>query len=68
MPEPLAFSDSTLTRIADAKIQAAIDEGQFDNLPGFGKPSPVIDEPYDAGWWIRRKLKREALPIRLTPD
>ncbi|TWT85220.1 hypothetical protein Pla123a_00260 [Posidoniimonas polymericola] len=68
MPEPLAFNDSTLTRIADAKIQAAIDEGQFDNLPGFGKPLAIIDEPYDPGWWIRRKLKREELPIRLTPD
>ena len=68
MPEPLALSDSTLTRIADAKIQAAIDEGQFDNLPGLGKPLPLLDEAYDPGWWIRRKLKREQLPLRLTPE
>ncbi|TWT32293.1 hypothetical protein KOR34_40550 [Posidoniimonas corsicana] len=68
MAEPISFSDSTIARIADAKLQAAIEEGQFDNLPGLGKPLPLIDEPYDPGWWVRRKLKREELAMRLTPD
>jgi len=48
--------------VAENKIRAAIEAGGFDNLPGFGKPSPLVDEPYDPFWWIRRKLKQEQLP------
>jgi Domain of unknown function (DUF1992) len=47
--------------IAENKILAAIETGEFDNLPGLGKPSPLIDEPYDPFWWIRRKLQQEKL-------
>lgn len=49
--------------VADNKIRTAIDAGEFDNLPGLGKPSPLIDEPYDPFWWIRRKLREERLPV-----
>ena len=38
--------------------------GQFDNLPGFGKPHPIFDEEYDPHWWIRRKLAHEGLTGR----
>ncbi len=31
--------------IADRKIQEAIEEGQFDNLPGKGKPLDLDDDP-----------------------
>jgi len=58
--------------LAEERIQAAQAEGQFDNLPGFGKPIPGIDEPHDELWWVKEKLKREqisslppALAIRL---
>jgi hypothetical protein len=26
-------------------------------LPGVGQSSPLIDEPYDRFWWVRRKLR-----------
>ena len=55
------FSDRALQIIADNKIRGAIEAGEFDNLPGFGKPAAICDEPYDPYWWIRRKLKREEL-------
>lgn len=55
------FSDRAVRIIADIKIRAAIEAGEFDNLPDFGKPSAIIDEPYDPFWWIRRKLRRESL-------
>lgn len=45
------------------RIRAAIEAGEFDNLPGVGKPCPLIDEPYDPYWWIRRKLRRENLQM-----
>ena len=47
--------------LADNRIQQAIEEGQFDELPGFGKPIPDIDEPYDPMWWVKKWMKREKL-------
>ncbi len=61
--------------LAEERIAAAQAEGQFDNLPGFGKPIPGIDEPHDELWWVKDKLKREqlsslppALAIRLDVE
>lgn len=47
--------------LAEDRILAAQAAGEFDNLPGFGKPIPDIDEAYDEHWWIKAKLKREQL-------
>ena len=33
--------------VAENRIREAIEEGQFDDLPGLGKPIADIDEPYD---------------------
>jgi hypothetical protein len=55
------LSDRAIQIVAENKIRAAIDAGEFEDLPGFGKPSPIIDEPYDPNWWIRRKLRAEEL-------
>jgi hypothetical protein len=61
-----ALSDRAIAVVAENKIRAAIEAGEFDNLPGFGRPSPLMDEPYDPYWWIRRKLCREQIPV--TPE
>jgi hypothetical protein len=58
------FSDRAIQIVAENKIRAAIEAGEFDNLPGFGQPSELIDELYDPHWWIRRKLREEQM--RLT--
>ena len=55
------LSDRALQIVAENRIRSAIEEGQFDNLPGMGKPSPLIDQPYDPLWWVRAKLKAEDL-------
>jgi hypothetical protein len=57
------LSDRAIQIIADNKIRAAIEAGEFDNLPGLGQPAAIFDEPYDPHWWIRRKLNREQLQI-----
>jgi DnaJ homologue, subfamily C, member 28, conserved domain len=62
-PQGSFLTDRAIQIIADNKIRAAIDAGEFDNLPGFGKPAAIFDEPYDPHWWIRRKLQREQLTI-----
>lgn len=59
MSTSIPFSAKALEMIADDKIRTAYSRGEFDNLPGFGKPSPIIDEPYDPNWWLRRKLASE---------
>ena len=64
--ERQGFSERALQIVADNKIRAAIEAGEFDNLPDLGRKSAIIDEPYDPYWWIRRKLKREGLPPLLS--
>ena len=39
--------------------------GEFDDLPGMGKPIPGRGAPYDESWWIKSFLEREALPSDL---
>ena len=60
-------SDRAIQIIADNKIRAAIEAGEFYNLPGLGQSAAIIDEPYDPFWWIRRKLQRESLkPVDMS--
>lgn len=42
-------------------IQQAIRRGEFDDLPGAGKPLPGLDATHDPDWWIRRKIETEQL-------
>ncbi|MFE9692209.1 DUF1992 domain-containing protein [Micromonospora sp. NPDC005806] len=46
----------------EAQIRSAQERGDFDNLPGAGKPIPGKDLPYDESWWIKSFLEREQLP------
>jgi Domain of unknown function (DUF1992) len=43
----------------ERRIREATERGEFDNLPGAGKPIPDLDKPHDEAWWIRQKLRRE---------
>ncbi|MEV4465565.1 DUF1992 domain-containing protein [Micromonospora echinofusca] len=49
----------------EARIRAAQEQGEFDNLPGMGKPIPGRGQPYDESWWIKSFLEREKLPTDL---
>ncbi|MEV0005299.1 DUF1992 domain-containing protein [Micromonospora sp. NPDC050980] len=49
----------------EAQIRSAQERGEFDNLPGAGKPIPGRNEPYDEGWWIRGFMEREQIPSDL---
>lgn len=44
----------------DQQIQEAIDRGEFDRLPGAGKPIGDLDKPYEE-LWVTRKLHKEGL-------
>ncbi len=45
----------------ERQIREAQERGEFDDLPGYGKPLPNLDRPYDELWWVRKKLKEEDL-------
>ena len=45
----------------EVAIQQAIRRGEFDNLPGAGKPLPGLSDRHDPDWWIRRKIESEKL-------
>lgn len=44
----------------EQQIGAAVDRGEFDDLPGTGKALPPGDD--DEDWWIRSYLRREDVP------
>jgi DnaJ-like protein len=45
----------------ERQLREAAERGEFDNLPGAGKPIADLDQPHDELWWIRQKLRRENL-------
>jgi hypothetical protein len=45
----------------ERQIREATERGEFDNLPGAGKPIEDLDKPHDELWWVRQKLRRENL-------
>jgi hypothetical protein len=47
----------------ERRIREAMEAGQFENLPGAGKPIPGIDDPPDENWWIKQKLREEGISI-----
>jgi hypothetical protein len=57
VPKPKLWWES----LAEQRIREAQSKGEFDDLPGFGKPIAGIDEPHDELWWVKEKLKREQI-------
>ena len=57
----MRYSESFIDRL----IREAQERGEFDNLPGAGKPIPGLDKPHDELWWVKQLLEREE--ISLTP-
>ncbi|WFE42917.1 DUF1992 domain-containing protein [Verrucosispora sp. WMMD1129] len=49
----------------EAQIRSAQERGEFDNLPGAGKPIAGRGLPYDESWWIKSFLEREQVPTSL---
>jgi hypothetical protein len=45
----------------ERQIREARERGEFDDLPGSGKPIPDLQRPHDRNWWIKQKLRSENL-------
>ena len=54
--------DSALRRLAEKRIEEAMREGKFDNLPGMGKPIELEPMPAEenarALWWAIRIMRQ----------
>src|SRR5258706_6422834 len=54
--------EAGLRRLADRRIEDAMREGKFDNLPGAGQPLELEDMPAEENarlmWWAIRLLKQ----------
>ena len=48
---------------AEQLIREAQEAGEFEHLPGMGKPIPGLDGYDDEQWWIREKLRREQISV-----
>lgn len=48
-------------QFVEISIQQAMRRGDFDDLPGKGRPIPGLDRVHDPNWWIKQKIEREGL-------
>ncbi len=48
-------------RWVDLQIQRAMERGEFDNLPGHGKPLGDLGSPEDRDWWLKKLIERERI-------
>ncbi|MEV1000240.1 DUF1992 domain-containing protein [Nonomuraea sp. NPDC050202] len=51
----------------DRQIREAEERGEFEDLPGKGKPLPGEGRPLDEMWWIKQKIESEGLSMPLPP-
>ena len=54
-------------RYVDLQIQQAMARGDFDNLPGAGKPIRGLGTQHDPDWWVRQLVEREKITGVLPP-
>lgn len=47
----------------DQQIRIAMEKGEFDNLPGAGKPIEGLDRDHDPDWWLNRLIEREKIVV-----
>lgn len=55
---PMAFHESWVEK----QIREAQERGDFDNLPGAGRPLEGLDDP-DPDWWLKKMMAREGLSM-----
>ncbi len=52
----------------DLQIRQAMDRGDFDGLPGYGKPLEGLDGRDDPDWWVKQLIEREQVTGVLPPS
>ncbi|KQZ68953.1 DUF1992 domain-containing protein [Nocardioides sp. Root151] len=47
----------------DLQVKQAMERGEFDDLPGAGKPIDDLGEHHDPDWWLKKLVEREKISI-----
>lgn len=47
----------------DVQIRQAMERGDFENLPGYGKPIEGLGAEHDPDWWLKRLVERENITV-----
>jgi hypothetical protein len=45
------------------QIERAMARGEFDNLPGAGKPIEGLGAQHDPDWWLKKLIEREKISV-----
>jgi len=53
----LTAFEQALQRVANRRIEEAMEQGEFRDLAGEGRPLDL--GPYDENWWVRKWAKRQ---------
>ncbi len=51
----------------DLQVRQAMERGDFDDLPGAGKPIPDLGRHHDPDWWVKQLVERERVTGVLPP-
>jgi hypothetical protein len=51
------------TKWVDLQVQQSIQRGEFDDLPGAGKPIKNLDRDHDPDWWVKQLVEREQIVV-----
>ena len=68
-PDPDAGKAAARARIeqqqtwVDLQVRQAMERGEFDHLPGAGKPIADLGAQHDPDWWVKRLVERERLSV-----
>jgi hypothetical protein len=72
--DPRTGADAVRARIqqqsswVDLQIRQAVDRGDFDELPGYGKPLTNLTGDHDPDWWVKQLIEREQITGVLPPS
>ncbi|WGX97529.1 DUF1992 domain-containing protein [Nocardioides sp. L-11A] len=47
----------------DLQVRQAMERGDFDDLPGAGKPIADLGATHDPDWWVKRLVEREQITV-----
>jgi hypothetical protein len=51
----------------DQQVRQAMARGEFDDLPGAGKPIRDLGSTHDPDWWVKKLIEREKITGVLPP-
>lgn len=47
----------------DLQLRQAMERGEFDDLPGKGKPIKGLGATHDPDWWVKQLVEREKIAV-----